>query len=222
MKKALKSIVIYITFSIGAAWAGSYEDFFQAIKRDDVRTVQALLARGFDPNVPDPSGQRALFLALREPAPGIARVLAQWKSTQVDVRNAADETPLMMAALKGQLDVATLLIERGADVNKTGWTPLHYAATGGHAALVRLLLEHHAYIDAGSPNGSTPLMMAAQYGTPGVVKLLLEEGADPTVRNQLGISALDVARNANRPEAVQLIQAYVAAWRQKYPESRPQ
>ena len=84
------------------------------------------------------------------------------------------------------------LIARGADVNKTGWAPLHYAASAGtpqHTAIIALLLENHAYIDATSPNGTTPLMMAAHYGSNDAVQLLLDEGADPTLKNQLGLSA---------------------------------
>ena len=63
-----------------------------------------------------------------------------------------------------------VMASMGADVNKPGWTPLHYAATHGHLAIMDLLLEEHAYIDAESPNGTTPLMMAAHYGTPAAVK----------------------------------------------------
>ena len=72
---------------------------------------------------------------------------------------------------------------RDADVNKTGWAPLHYAASGGteqHLRIAALLLENHAYIDAASPNGTIALMMAAQYGSAEMVKLLLDERADPT------------------------------------------
>jgi ankyrin repeat protein len=76
------------------------------------------------------------------------------------VLNSKDESALMLAALKDQQDLAEKLIKKGADVNKTGWAPLHYAATNGHLAIISLLLENSAYIDAESPNGTTPLMMA--------------------------------------------------------------
>ena len=82
----------------------------------------------------------------------------------------------MLTALRGQLELAKALIAKGADVNKTGWTPLHYAGSSGHVDMIRLLLEHSAYIDAESPNGSTPLMMAAMYGNDAAVQLLLDEG----------------------------------------------
>ena len=195
-------LIAYLLVGIGvsSAFAGPYEDFVAALKQDDAWRVSQLLQRGFDPHAMGPRRQSGLFLALQEPAPKVARVLVRWPGTRIDERNAADETPLMMAALKGHQGVAQLLIERGADVNKTGWAPLHYAATGGQVALIQLLLEHHAYIDAESPNGTTPLMMAAQYGTLAAVKALLEAGADPTLKNQLGLTAEDFAIQAGRQD----------------------
>ena len=53
-------------------------------------------------------------------------------------------------------------------------------------------------------------MMAAMYGTPEVVKLLLSEGADRDVQNQLGMTALDFAKQASRKDAIRLLQAPVA------------
>ena len=116
---------------------------------------------------------------------------------------------LMLAALGGNLDIVNRLLARDADVNKTGWTPLHYAATRGHLDVMRLLLDKNAYIDAASPNGTTPLMMAAFYGTPTAVKLLLEAGADPFLKNQQNLTAIDFAQRANRADAAEIIAAFV-------------
>jgi uncharacterized protein len=69
------------------------------------------------------------------------------------------------------------------------------------------LLDQNAYIDAESPNGTTPLMMAAHYGTPEAVKLLLEAGADPSLKNQLGLTAIDFANRASREDSADLIAA---------------
>jgi ankyrin repeat protein len=207
--RSLLYLIVFIGYS--ASQAGSYEDFFIAIKQDNPRVITALLNRGFDPDTPDPQGLTGLFLALREGSLKAAQALVDWPKTKVETRTADDESPLMMAALKGHLEVARTLIARDADVNKTGWAPLHYAATGGHLAVIELLLEHHAYIDAESPNGTTPLMMAAHYGTPAAVKLLLEAGADPTLKNQLGLSAIDFAHRANRSDAAELIAGFQRA-----------
>src|SRR3954469_14833243 len=116
----------------------------------------------------------------------------------------------MMAALKGQAELVRKLIARDADVNKPGWAPLHYAATGGHLAVMELLLENNAFIDAESPNGTTPLMMAAMYGSPQAVNLLLDAGADVAMVNKLGLTALDFAKRGGRPDAVVMIQAAMA------------
>ncbi|MDB5947534.1 MAG: putative ankyrin repeat harboring protein [Ramlibacter sp.] len=203
--KSVAYLVVAMWFS--AAHAGSYEDFFTAITRDNASTVQNLLSRGFDANTLNPQGVHGLLLAVQEPSPKVAEVLIRWPKTNVEFRTAKDESPLMLACLRGQLDLARKLIERGADVNKPGWAPLHYAATNGHLEIMDLLLENHAYIDAESPNGTTPLMMAALYGTTAAVKLLLDAGADPTLRNQLGMSAIDFANKANRREAAEMIAA---------------
>lgn len=216
MRNYIKSVVYLIVFlSVLSARAGSYDDFFAALKRDDPATIAQLLQRGFDPNTASPEGLDGLYLALRDGSLKAARVLIDWPKTDVDKRTSKDETPLMMACLRGQIDIARQLIAREADVNKTGWTPLHYAATKGDLAIIELLLEHDAYIDAESPNGTTPLMMAAHYGTPGAVKLLLASGADPTLKNQLGLTALDFAYRGNRQDSADLLKAAVQALQPK-------
>jgi ankyrin repeat protein len=195
-------------------WANSFEDFFSAVKRDDVSAVRQLAQRGFDLNTRNEEGEHALFLALRDDAPAVASFLLGQATVQIEARSRQDESPLMMAALKGKLESARRLIERKAEVNKPGWTPLHYAATNAEnesVPMVRMLLEHHAYIDAASPNSTTPLMMAAHYGNPAVVKLLLEEGADPMIKNQQGLSAIDFANRAQRAESAEIIAAFVRA-----------
>jgi len=202
-------LIVLISYSF--CHAGSYDDFFTAIKHNDTNTVIGLLNRGFDANTLDPAGEHGLLLAIREPSLEVTTVLINWPKTKVETRNRQDESPLMLAAINGFTEICQQLISKGADVNKPGWTPLHYAATHGHLAVMNLLLENYAYIDAASPNGSTPLMMAASYGTPMAVKLLLEAGADPMLKNDQGLSAIDFAQRANRAESAEIISAFVRA-----------
>jgi len=186
-------------------YAGSYDDFFAAVGRDDAQIVANLLNRGFDPNTVNPKGVPALILSVQEPSPKVVATLLSDARTQVEMRTTHDESALMLAALKGYLDMCQALIDRDADVNKPGWTPLHYAATGGHVNVMQLLIDHDAYIDAASPNGSTPLMMAAMYGTDDAVKLLLAAGADANLKNELGLKAEDFARRVQRESAAKWI-----------------
>ncbi len=206
-------LFVLITFS--SAFSGSYEDYFSAVKNDDAPAIRALLTRGFAGNVRDPQGDHALHVAIKENAAKAVQALLSWEKVEVEARNKVDESPLMLAALGGQMDIVKGLIERDADVNKTGWTPLHYAATRGHLDVMRLLLDKSAYIDAASPNGTTPLMMAAFYGTPSSVKLLLEAGADPFLKNKQDLTAIDFAQRANRAEAADIIAAFVRAQQPK-------
>ena len=204
-------IYLYVFIGFNLALSSSYEDFFKAIEFDNPSTVQQLLARGFDPNTPSADLQTPLILAIQKGSTRVSQVLLGSPQLQVNRPNPNDETPLMLAALKQQESLVLGLIQRGADVNRPGWTPLHYAATTGHVGILRVLLEHHAYIDAESPNGTTPLMMAAYYGTPEATKLLLEEGADPLIKNHKGLTALDFASNGPHKESVAFVQAFANA-----------
>jgi len=215
LKKLIKNFryvaYLYVFFAFSISHAGSYEDFFKAVAADDPGTITQLLRRGFDGNTRDPKGQHALHLAARDRALKAAAALLAWNKIDPEPRNSADESPLMLAALNGQLELCRSLIAKDAHVNKPGWAPLHYAATRGHLQVMSLLLEHHAFIDAGSPNGTTPLMMAAFYGTPSAVKLLLESGADPMMKNDQGLSAVDFAHRGNRLDSAEIIAAFVRA-----------
>lgn len=192
---AVYLLVVTTSFPIKA---GAYDDFFRAIEQDNGAAITELLQRGMDPNSRSPDGQVALYLALRGPSPKATEALWAHPALDLNARNVAGETPLMMAALRGELEWARKLIERGAAVQQTGWSAVHYAATGPEPRLIELLLDRGAAPNAESPNRSTPLMMAAKYGPEASVDLLLRRGADPKLRNDLKLNAADFARGAGR------------------------
>ncbi len=205
-KKTIKIIVLIVFCLSGPVFAGSYEDFFRATQNDQVQVVSSLLARGFDPNTVNLNGEAALFDAWKNESYKSLDLLIQHPLIQLNVKNSHHETVLMLACLKGDLKRVKWLIQHKADINQVGWTPLHYAASGGQVGIVKLLLDESAYIDAESPNGTTPLMMAARYGNPEVVRLLIQEGADVQLKNQLGLSALDFANQTQQTESSKLLE----------------
>ncbi len=207
MRKHIRLIVyIFVITAFSSAKADAYVDFFRAVGVDNAGTVTELLARGFDPNTKSESGQVAFYLAMREDSPKVAAVLLASPALSVDATNAVGETPLMMAALKGRTEWAKKLIERGAKVQKPGWSPVHYAATGPSTELLAMLLDRGAEINALAPNRNTPLMMAARYGSEDNVKLLLQRGADKKLINDRNLSAADMARAAERLALVPLLE----------------
>jgi ankyrin repeat protein len=207
MRNWLKSAVYLIAATtVSIAAASSYVQFFRALDIDDAGTVAQLLARGFDPNAANEKGDLALVVALRDGSPRVAEVLLAHPDLKVDAVNGADETALMMAALRGNLAAAQRLLERGAAVNRPGWTPLHYAASGTEPRMVALLLDRGARIDAPAPNGNTPLMMAARYGSQEVAELLLARGAAVAPRNRNGLGAADFARAVDRERLAQRLE----------------
>lgn len=189
----------FFAVTTAPAVAASMPDtFFRAVTFDDDRGVERMMREGVSANLRNAKGEPALLVAVREASAKVIALLLQAPGIDIDARNPVDETPLMIAALKGDDDAVAALIAHGASTRKGGWTPLHYAATGGDPATVQMLLSHGALLEARSPNGSTPLMMAAKYGREDVVKALLSAGADRDLKNDLGMNAVAFAASAGR------------------------
>jgi ankyrin repeat protein len=186
----------------------SYREWFEAVRVDDVRRVQALLARGFDPNSVEPERfDTALILSVRLKSSKVFSALLQAPDVNLNARSLNGDTALMIAAYLPDIPRALALITKGVEINRPGWTALHYAAASGSIPIIQRLLDESAFIDAESPNKTTPLMMAARSGHAAVVKLLLEEGADPTLKNEADMLAADFARSQGFKELGRLLDA---------------
>lgn len=111
----------------------------------------------------------------------------------VDVRDAREWTPLMIAAFNGNEKMAMQLIRYGANVHARdlrGYTPMHWAAFNGYADVVKLLAEKRAVIDSPSAAGITPLLQAAARGHLPVVERLLAFKANPNLAANDGSTPL--------------------------------
>lgn len=187
--------------------------FFRAAQVDNTVTVGDLLKRGLDPNLHEPErGETALIIAMRHDANRVFKLLLEHPRIDLEAQSSNGSTALMMAAFKHNKAAVKAMIAKGAQVNRKGWTPLHFAAAAGDLDIMNILLEHHAYIDAGSPSGLTPLMLAAREGMEDAVKLLLAQGADATLKdNAFRIDAAEFATRAEKPWITKAINAHLAA-----------
>uniref|UniRef100_A0A8D1PYA4 ZU5 domain-containing protein n=1 Tax=Sus scrofa TaxID=9823 RepID=A0A8D1PYA4_PIG len=117
-------------------------------------------------------------------------------------------TPLHIAAHYENLNVAQLLLNRGASVNFTpqnGLSPIHMAAQGDHLDCVRLLLQYNAEIDDITLDHLTPLHVAAHCGHHRVAKVLLDKGAKPNSRALKVETPLHMAARAGHTEVAKYL-----------------
>lgn len=187
-----------------AAHPGVYEDMMQAISIDDEATVGALLKRGMDVDTVSPKGEPLLTLAVREGKPAVIRTILAHRP-KINARNANGETALMLAAIKGQTDTVKALLEAGGAVNQPGWNPLIYAATTNQLEIARMLLAKGANVDGAADNGTTALMMAAREGHLPMVLLLMEHGADINHKTPYGYTALSMAQSRGKHGIVEVL-----------------
>ncbi|MFX1678432.1 ankyrin repeat domain-containing protein [Mitsuaria sp. CC2] len=205
--------------SSAASETGAPPELHVAARNDHASTVMKLLLAGVDPNVRDAQGNTALHVAIREESGKAFDTLLKSPGTDVSAINQAGETPLMLAALKGQLDWVKELVKRGAFVNEPGWSALHYAAAGPSEQVVRWLVVEGADIDARSANGTTPLMMAAGYGGLSGAEVLIAAGADVTLRNDHQMTAADFARRAGQDEMAEKLDKLAQARHRSHPNT---
>ncbi len=175
------------------------------------KMIRPLAASGADLDATDRSGLTALQYArrrLQQGAVDLLSALGARLDTLHDAVNADDVarvvqllaggadvnaqglfgTPLHLAAAKGELAIAVILIDRGADLEVPGEPegahPLHTAALNGPTRMVELLIDRGAKVDARDEAGRTPLMIAAAFTHTSVARSLLASGADPKAEGQ--------------------------------------
>ncbi|XP_052643790.1 ankyrin repeat domain-containing protein 12 isoform X1 [Harpia harpyja] len=115
---------------------------------------------------------------------------------KVNKRNERGETPLHMAAIRGDVKQVKELISLGANVNVkdfAGWTPLHEACNVGYYDVAKVLIAAGADVNTQGLDDDTPLHDSASSGHRNIVKLLLRHGGNPFQANKHGERPVDVA-----------------------------
>jgi ankyrin repeat protein len=194
-------ITVFMWCGVGqAASPAQVKDFFRAVQLDDPKTVQSMLG-AVNPNELNPLGEGSMR---------VFDVLLAYPGTNLETPAINGNTALMMAAFKRNKPAAIALLNKGAAVNRPGWSALHYAAASGDDEIAGILMQRGAAVDATSPPGTglfTPLMMAAREGHDTTALLLIEHGANPTQKNSEGLTAAQIGERAGKAYVATAIKA---------------
>uniref|UniRef100_A0A2A4IXT6 Uncharacterized protein n=1 Tax=Heliothis virescens TaxID=7102 RepID=A0A2A4IXT6_HELVI len=141
--------------------------------------------------------QLALVMQISsQDAPPAAPTPAEERKRTRQQRNERGETPLHVAAIRGDHDQVKKLLDQGQDPDVpdfAGWTPLHEACSYGWYQVVVVLVNGGANVNAKGLDDDTPLHDATTSGNLKMVKFLIEHGADPFVKNTKGKMPSDYA-----------------------------
>jgi ankyrin repeat protein len=146
---------------------------------------------------------------------GVVRSLLTADRASVDDRGPDGYTGLHLAAYFGQLEVARMLLGRGADpnavtLNGARVTPLHSAVTAKHRDTASLLLALGASPNAVQRGGFTALHIAARDGDEAIVDMLLLRGADATRAGDDGKTSIDLAVENGHAALAGLLRSHAA------------
>ena len=147
---------------------------------------------------------------LESETPHIEKIEVMIESGLVDVntKHKWGRTPLHWASRNNAIEVAKLLIERGADVgakDSNGWTPLHWASRDNRIEIARLLIELGADVETKDVNGETPLHYASYSNSIETAKLLLDAGAELEAKDNDGDTPLHWETYWNHIEIAELL-----------------
>ncbi|XP_031718905.1 caskin-1-like isoform X5 [Anarrhichthys ocellatus] len=166
---------------------GKDQELLQAVKTEDLLTAQRLLQR---------------------PRPGKAKLLGAAKRVNVNIQDADGLAPLHHAALSGNKELISLLLEAQAAVDikdNKGMRPLHYAAWQGKTEPMKMLLKAGSSVNGQSDEGQIPLHLSAQHGHYDGSEMLLQHQSNPCISDSAGKTPLDLACEFGRVGVVQLL-----------------
>lgn len=188
-----------------------YDSIHKAAEYGDVEAVKWYLENGVSINSKDPDyGGAPLHWAASFGHTEVVKLLIQ-EGADLTLKDSNGATPLHIAADSGQLQVCSILVEENEntlyEADNNGAMPIHMAAVSGHMPIIQYFLEQGMDINArdkGNGQG-TPLHWAASNGQTSTISQLLQNGADPTIIDNYGDTAQDVAAKQNHEMAVDVL-----------------
>ena len=207
LKHRFFSLLLASGLAISTTAMANSASWWNDVKNDRANSITQAIEQGQDPNVLNADGNPAIIVAVREDSPRAFIALAENPKTDVNIESLTGETRVMYAAIEGNLEVARVLVNRGAQVNRLGWAPLHYAAVKGQTKMVEFLLEQGAFPNAPAAEGSSPILLAVSSRNEATVRALLKAGADPRAINQERLNAIELAQRMKLTSIEKLLQS---------------
>lgn len=173
-------------------------EFANTVEMGDIKQVKTWIENGIPTSFEGSRIGHGLHIATWTNNLDMMKLFVHY-GADVNQVNQFGETPLTLAAFRGNREAIEYLISQGAQINveNNKYSPLHYASFGGHNDIINYLINNGANLNAKSPNGSTPLMMAVYEGQIESMQILLNAGADPNIANERGERAFEWAMRKN-------------------------
>lgn len=195
-----------MAFTAGAETKALQESIYKSFLIGDTASAKKIMAqKNFNVNKADSDGLTPLMNAALSGDLALVKLVLQ-KKPNLELKNPEGDTALALALTNDQIDISKELIRAGARVNirvaGENHNTLLIQAAKSNLDITKLILgKDKEALNKTNTAGETPLMQAIRYGNNETAKLLLQSGADKTIKNKIGETALDIAKNSANPEA---------------------
>ncbi|KAG9484483.1 hypothetical protein GDO78_010061 [Eleutherodactylus coqui] len=182
-----------------------------AARRGDLKSLRKLIKKGSSVDVPDNRGWMPIHEAASSDAAQCLQLLINSAPSREYVKSKTfeGESALHLAAKRGSVRCAEILLRAGADPNDLTndvTTPMFLAIESGNEGVVKLLLKYKANINGPhSCSGWNPLHQASFMECTDLLQLLLENGADKECKDDFGITPLFIAAQYGKYESLRLL-----------------
>ncbi|MHB9037925.1 MAG: ankyrin repeat domain-containing protein [Armatimonadota bacterium] len=168
---------------------------------DECEVANLLISLGADVSARSSNGMAPLEEAIDRGRKNLTQLLM---SKGAEIGDGA--STLREAAIHGWADIVEELLNHGAHLASiVGYTPLHFAAYNGHLDVARVLIRHHANVNAPDSAGRTPLHEACEQGHIDIARLLVDNGALASSKDNSGKTPLDLAIEAGNDDIASLL-----------------
>lgn len=190
-------------------------EYFIAVRNGDLISLENQLKNNVDINIKDAHNETGVIIATDRNDIAMVKLFLAYGADVNIASDKIDNTPIMIASVKGYTDIVQLLIEKSDPdmtiLNGYGGTALIPACERGHVDVVRLLLEKtNVKVNHINKPGWTALLEAVVFSNGGksqqeIIRLLLAHGANKNIADKKGMTPLEHAKQKGFKELVDIL-----------------